>query len=91
MLIHRHALVQLQDAFDRATKAYKVQVGDRTAWSDFYNSVHHGLNSFTPSRPLAPYEYAQAVGVRALELRLEVLAEYPELLVCRRAHLDPAP
>ncbi|GAA5963486.1 hypothetical protein JCM8115_003382 [Rhodotorula mucilaginosa] len=81
MLIDRHALLHLQDAFDRATAAYKLQVGDRTAWSDFYDSVLHGLNSVKPSPTMAPHAYAEAVGVRALELRLEVLAEYPELLV----------
>lgn len=91
MLIDRHALARLQAAFDHATEAYKARVGDRTAWSDFYDSVHHGLNALSkPSRPFgASYEYAEAVGVRALELRLEVLAEYPELLVRSGAHLCP--
>ena len=83
MLIDRHTFVHLQAAFDHVTAAYKIQVGDRTAWSDFYDSVHHGLNAFCkPSQPFgASYEYAEAVGMRALELRLKVLAEYPELLV----------
>lgn len=89
MLIDRHALLHLQDAFDRATAAYKLQVGDRTAWSDFYDSVLHGLNSVKPSPPMAPHAYAEAVGVRALELRLEVLAEYPELLVRSSTRLGP--
>ncbi|KAG0653843.1 hypothetical protein C6P46_002189 [Rhodotorula mucilaginosa] len=90
MLIDRHALLRLQDAFDRATAAYKLQVGDRTAWSDFYDSVLHGLNSVKPSPTMAPHEYAEAVGVRALELRLEVLAEYPELLALTRQELNTA-
>lgn len=85
MLIEPLALAQLQDAFDLATEAYKIRVGDRTAWSEFYHSVLQGLNPFTPSSFTKFHSYAECVGLRALESRLEVLAEYPELLVRSRA------